>query len=70
MTTITGMTTAGIQAPLLNFDTTTTRATTPVQTAPTPLITADDLQRGSRSRKWWATIPAWLSVNPVNTPKA
>ena len=45
-------------------------ATTPVATQPTPLTTADARHRGSRNRKWWTTIPAWLSVNPVNTPNA
>ena len=70
MMTISGITTAGIHAPFVNLVTTTTRATTPVHSAPKPLITVDSFQRGSRSRKWWATIPAWLNVNPVNTPKA
>ena len=64
------MSTAGIQAPSVNLETTTTRATTPVATQPTPLIAADARQCGSRSRKWWTTIPAWLSVKPVNTPNA
>ena len=70
MTTITGISTAGIHAPLENFETTTTTATIPVSTVPRQLIDAPTFQRGSRSRKWWTTIPAWLNVKPVNTPKA
>ena len=42
----------------------------PVATQPTALIASEACQRGSRSRRWWTTMPAWLSVNPVNTPKA
>ena len=42
----------------------------PVATHPTPLITAESRHRGSRKRKWCTTIPAWLNVNPVNTPMA
>ena len=66
-----GISTAGIHAPSVNLDTTTTSATTPVATQPTPLIDrADAASRGSRSRQWCTTMPAWLSVNPVNTPNA
>ena len=54
----------------MNLETTTTSATMPVATQPTPLITAETRHRGSRNRKWWTTMPAWLSVNPVNTPNA
>ena len=64
------MITAGIHAPSVNLDTTTTRATVPVATAPTALIASDAFHRGSRSRRWCLTMPAWLSVNPVNTPNA
>ena len=31
---------------------------------------ADARHRGSRNRKWCTTMPAWLRVNPVKTPKA
>ena len=65
-----GINTAGIHAPSVNLETTTTMATVPVATHPTPLIAADARHRGSRKRRWWMTIPAWLSVNPVNTPNA
>ena len=64
------MMTAGIHAPSVNFDTTTTRATSPVAAQPTALTTIEARQPGSRSRRWCTTMPAWLSVNPVNTPKA
>ncbi len=37
---ISGMTTTGTQAPMVNFDTTTTTSTMPVATAPTLLMTA------------------------------
>ena len=47
-----GMRTAGIQAPSVNFETTTTSATTPVVKRPTPLMTALTRQFGSFSRKW------------------
>ena len=65
-----GMITAGIHAPSVNFETTTTRATTPVVKLPTPLMTALARQFGSFRRKWCRTMPAWLRVNPVNTPNA
>ena len=66
-----GISTAGIQAPSVNFETTT--------------IDGDDARgdradgvdhqaaaasRGSFSVRWWRTMPAWLSVKPVNTPNA
>ena len=69
-TTSAGMSTAGIHAPSVNLETTTTRATMPVATQPTALMASDARQRPSRSRRWWMTIPAWLSVKPVNTPNA
>ena len=64
------MRTAGIHAPSVNLETTTTMATMPVATQPTPLTTAEGRHRGSRNRKWCTTMPAWLSVKPVNTPNA
>ena len=36
---MTGMTTTGIQAPMVNFETTTTSSTRPVVMAPTRLMT-------------------------------
>ena len=69
-TTSAGITTAGIHAPSVNFETTTTSATMPVATQPTALIANDGRHRRPRRRRWWTTIPAWLSVKPVNTPKA
>ena len=42
----------------------------PVVTAPTALITERARQRGSRCLQWCTTMPAWLSVKPVNTPTA
>ena len=45
---MTGMSTAGIQAPSVNFDTTTIVAMRPVVAAPMPLITMPTRQRGSR----------------------
>jgi hypothetical protein len=65
-----GMIAAGTQAPSVNLDTTTTRATTPVATAPTALITRLDRQRGSFIRRWCTTMPDCESVKPVKTPTA
>ena len=65
-----GITTAGIHAPMVNFDTSTTSRTTPVATAPTPLTAAPSRQPGARSRRWRCTIPHWDSVNDVKTPTA
>ena len=65
-----GITTAGIQAPLVNLETTTTTSTTPVAMQPTTLMTRPRCQFGSRRRRWWRTMPAWLRVKPVNTPTA
>ena len=65
-----GMSTAGIQAPSVNFETTTMPAMRPVVTAPTALIARLSRQRGSFSLMWCITMPAWLSVKPVNTPNA
>ena len=41
------MTTAGIQAPIVNFETTTTRSTMPVAVAPMALIVMATFQRGA-----------------------
>ncbi len=69
-TTSEGIRTAGIHAPSVNLETTTTSATTAVAAHPMALIVNDARHRGSRSRRWCTTIPAWLRVNPVNTPNA
>ena len=65
-----GISAAGIHAPSVNLETTTTVAMRNVATAPMALITMLIFHRGSRSRRWWRTIPVWLNVKPVNTPSA
>ena len=50
--TIIGITTAGIHAPAVNFDTTTTISTMPVATQPTALMTRPRCHFGSRSVRW------------------
>ena len=64
------MSAAGIHAPWVNLDTTTITAIRPVVNAPMALMVRLRFHRGSRRRRWWMTMPVWLSVNPVNTPKA
>ena len=68
---ISGITTIGSQAPTANFVTPTMSRTTKVAHG------ADGVDgqalapaRSSRRRWWWRTMPAWLSVNEVNTPTA
>ena len=54
----------------------TVTSTTPVITAPNPLIScARRIRRRSlgsvsvaRCRRQWRTMPVWLSVNETNTP--
>ena len=66
-----GITTAGIQAPSVNFETTTTTqhdaggdaADGVDDQAPLPL-------RLAQSRGGGGTMPNWDSVKPVNTPTA
>ena len=58
------------QAPSVNFVRRMMTATMKVTTAPTPLMAMPDFQPGSRLRRWWRAIPAWLSVKLVNTPIA
>ena len=50
-TTMIGMSTAGIHAPSVNFDTSTMSVTMPVATAPVALIAKPLRQPGSR-RRW------------------
>ena len=69
-TTIAGITMIGTHAPPVNFVIATIRVTMPVATAPTALITMLRFHAGSRSRRWWITIPVCDSVNDVNTPTA
>jgi hypothetical protein len=68
--TMNGMSAAGIQAPSVNFDTSTISAMNAVVTAPMVLMAIPHCQRGSRCRRWWRTMPDWLRVKPVNTPTA
>ena len=64
------MSTAGIQAPSVNFEATTTMAIKPVVSVPMALMTAEPCQCFSFNLKWCTTMPACESVKPVNTPKA
>ena len=52
-----GISTAGIHAPSVNFETTTMMAIRPVVTEPTALITALRRQSGSFSLWWWPPCP-------------
>jgi hypothetical protein len=70
-----GMATTTIQAPCVNFVTSTMSSTTAVTAAPTPL-TNRALTMAARggtslrcSRRFQCrTIPAWLNVNDTKTP--
>ena len=64
------MTTSGTHAPLVNFVVATISVTIAVATAPTALITTPRCQFGSRSFRWWRTMPVCDSVNDMNTPTA
>ena len=64
------MSTTGTQAPMVNFETTTTSSTMRVATAPMPLIAAWRFQPGSRWRWWCLTMPYCDSVKPQKTPTA
>ena len=63
-----GISTAGIQAPIVNFETTTTSSTMKVATEPTALMIWFRRQPFSCTLRWWITMPACDSVKPVNTP--
>ena len=65
-----GITTSGTQAPLVNFVTPTMRSTMSVATAPTALMTTLRFHPRSRSVWWWRTMPVCDSVNDRNTPTA
>ena len=58
------------QAPWANFVPAMTSVTTPVATAPTPLITAERRQPDPRSFRQCTTMPAWDRVKLVKTPTA
>ncbi len=60
----------GTHAPLVNLVIATMSVTMPVAVAPTALITVPRFHAGSRSLRWWITMPACDSVNDVNTPTA
>ena len=64
------MTTTGIQAPIVNFETTTTISTMKLVMAPTTLMAIPTFQRGSRRRQWCTTMPVCDRVKPVKTPTA
>ena len=57
-----------IHAPSCAFVTATTSSTTPVTSAPTPLMAALVLQPGPRSLRQCTTMPACDKVNDRNTP--
>ena len=67
---ITGTNTITAHAPSANFVIAITTVTTAVVIAPKPLIRRPWRQPGSRSLRWRLAIPAWESVNEVNTPIA
>ena len=57
-----------IQAPRENFVSVTITRTTPVVSAPTPLMNAYRCQFGPLIRIHRRTMPVWDRVNAVNTP--
>ena len=63
-----GIATITIHAPFANFVIVTTTSTTPVVTAPMPLMIALRCQLASFVRSQRRTMPACESVNAVNTP--
>ena len=69
-TTINGMTTAGIHAPTVNLEITTTASTVPVIVAPMIEIVIRSRQRGGFMRRMRSAIEDCDSVKLVNTPTA
>ena len=63
-----GPSTSTIQAPTVNFVTTTTSRTAPVARAPTMFRVAEVRHPGSRSRSQWRTMPSCDNENAVKTP--
>jgi hypothetical protein len=59
--TIIGITTTGIQAPMVNFEYTTTPSTMVVATQPTALMARPRCHFGSRRERWCLIMPNWLS---------
>ena len=57
-------------APWVNLNTPMTSVTTPVVTAPRPLTNRPNFQPCSLSLMCFLAMPAWESVNEVNTPMA
>ena len=55
-------------APSRNFVIDTTKSTTSVSVAPTPLTNAPRRQPRVRSRRHLMTMPVWDSVNDTKTP--
>jgi hypothetical protein len=68
--TISGITTAGIHAPTVNLEMTTTARTVPVMAAPTVEIVTRSCQRAGFIRRMRSAIDACDSVKLVNTPAA
>ena len=66
--TISGISNSTIHAPSSVLVTATMIRTTPVTSAPKPLIIALLFQPGSLSFRQWITMPACDSVNETNTP--
>ncbi len=67
---ISGITTIGSHAPLVNLVMDTISSTTPVAVAPRALMVMPLRQPGSFRLRWRFTIPDWLIVKEVNTPTA
>ena len=67
---ITGTTTSGTHAPLVNLVAATMIRTIRVANDPMPFTTTPRRHPRSRRRRWWTTMPACDSVNDVNTPTA
>jgi len=66
--TMIGISTRTIHAPSNVLVTATMIRTTPVVTAPKPLMSALVFQPGSRVCRQWMTIPVCDSVKEMNTP--
>ncbi len=64
------MTSTTIQAPWVNLVTAMTTATTPVATAPTPLMTSRRRQPARARVHQCRTMPACDRVNEMKTPTA
>ena len=67
---MTGTSTTMSQAPWVNFVTAMTTSTISDITAPVPFTKSPNRQPGSFLVMWCLAMPAWESVNDVNTPMA